>query len=217
MSDNVLKPVMIFGASSMGKVALEIFKSNRVVVYGFLDDDEKLHGQTLDEVSVLGRTDDGGFLKLIGQKCDAFVATDENALRQGLVEMLKDKRKVMPVNALHPASYLATTASLGHGNLLNAGVLLGSEAHLGSFCILHSRVVVDHEAKIGDFVQIGAGSIINAKVEIEAGAFIGSGVTIVSGIKIGENARVGAGSVVVESVPKGATVFGNPAQKLGKA
>lgn len=208
------KPVLIFGAGSIGRSAMEVFKSNDVLVYGFLDDDETLQGQEIDEVAVLGFTDDDALLDIVGKDCEAFVAVDENELRKNIVETLKDSRKVMPVNAIHSNAIIAETASLGHGNFLNAGVILGSGTNIGNHCLLHSRAVIDHEAKLGDYVQIGVGANINAGVVIEDEVFIGSGVTIVSGIKIGKGARIGAGSVVVEHVKENAVLFGNPASEV---
>lgn len=61
-------PVLIFGAGNLGKIALDIFNRNNVVVYGLLDDDKTLHNQEIGDVLILGDTDDDGFLKLIGQK-----------------------------------------------------------------------------------------------------------------------------------------------------
>ncbi len=207
-------PVIIIGANGLGAVALDIFKRNNVVVYGFLDENTQLHQTEIDEVLVLGSPDDEGYTKLIGKKCEAFVATDEIKLRKNLVEMLNDVRHVQPVNAIHDQALIASTAAIGHGNLIAAGVIINPRATLGNHAILHSKVLIDYDARIGDFVQIGAGSIIGAGVEIEDGAFIGTGVTIVGGVKIGKGARVGAGSVVIESVKARETVFGNPAKKV---
>jgi sugar O-acyltransferase (sialic acid O-acetyltransferase NeuD family) len=205
------KPVIILGAKGIAHPALEIFNSNRVIVYGFLDEDQKLHGTEINTVTVLGRTEDEGFLKLIGQKCEAFVAVDDTKYRKFLVEMLLENRKVQPVNAVHQSAYISTDAAIGHGNFINAQVTIGAAAEIGSHCILHTGSIVDHTAKLGDFVQVGAGTIINSEVTIGEGAFIGSGVTIVSGVTVGKNARIGAGSVVISSVGNGVTVFGNPA------
>lgn len=210
------KPVIILGAKGIAHPALEIFNSNNVVVYGFLDEDEKLHGQEINVVPVLGNPEDDGFLKLIGKKCEAFVAVDDNKYRQFLVKMLNERRKVQPINAIHERAYISTDAVIGHGNFVNANVTVGAAATLGSHCIFNSGAIVDHGSKIGDFVQIGAGSIVNANVTIEEGAFIGSGVVLVSGITIGKNARIGAGSVVILDVKANDTVFGNPAAPIKK-
>ena len=205
-------PVMIFGANNMGRAARDIFDSNEIMIYGFLDDDTKLHGTELDDISVLGATDDDGFLKYIGKKCEAFVAIDDNKYRKSIVKMLKERRKVMPVNAIHQASTIAETVHIGHGNFINMGARVADNAKVGNHCILNTNAVVDFSAELGDFVQVGAGSVVNTDVKVGDEVFIGSGVTIVSGVKVGKGARIGAGSVVIADVAAGKTVFGNPAQ-----
>lgn len=209
-------PIMIFGTGGLGRAALEIFESNKNVVYGFLDDDKKTHNTEIDNVQVLGKTSDESFLKIIGKKCDAFVASDDNALRKSLTNMLIKKRKVMPINAVHNSVIIASSAQIGHGNFFNGGVVIGAGTDIANHCILHSKSVIDHDAKLGDFVQIGAGSVVSANVVVEEGAFIGSGAVLISGITVGKNARVGAGSVVISNVVAGKTVFGNPAVEIEK-
>jgi sugar O-acyltransferase (sialic acid O-acetyltransferase NeuD family) len=208
------KPVIIFGAKGIARPALEIFNSNEVVVYGFLDEDEKLHGSEINVVSVLGNPEDDGFLKLIGQKCEAFVAIDDNKYRQFIVKMLNDRRKTQPINAIHNSAYISTDAEIGHGNFINAKVNIGTAAKIGSHGIFHTGATIDHQAVLEDFVQVGAGSIINSGVKIGKGAFIGSGAVVISGVTIGKNARVGAGSVVISDVAEDETVFGNPAASI---
>ena len=207
-------PVLIFGAGSLGLTALDLFQRNKVVVYGLLDDDKALHGKEFGEVTVLGETDDDGFLKLVGQKCEAFVAIADGRVRKRLVKMLNERRKVQPVNAIHDTAIVSTLATLGHGNLIAARVVINPYAEVGQHCIIQAGAVIDSQAKLGDYIHVGTGCLINSGAVIEEGAFIGTGATIIAGITIGKNARVGAGSVVVESVDAGATVFGNPAKKI---
>lgn len=210
------KPVIIFGAKGIAKTALEIFESNEVVVYGFLDEDKSLHNTEIGTIPVLGDPGDHGFLKLIGQKCEAFVASDDNIIRKEQVDFLKEKRKVMPVNAVHKNAYFSKTASIGHGNFINSGVHMGLDSKLGQHCIVNANALIEQDVVIGDFVQIGTGAIINSNVTIEEGAFIGTGAVIVSGVTIGKDARIGAGSLVIGDVEAKTTVFGNPAQKIDK-
>lgn len=207
-------PVVIFGAKGLGVTAQEIFQSNNHLIYCFLDDDETLHGNDLNMISVLGSTDDEGFLKLIGKKCDAFVALENSKAREVVTEMLLNVRKVMPVNAIHNRSYISTYATLGFGNLIAAGASIGANTTLGSHCIVHTNATIDYEVVVDDFVQIGAGSVINSGVKVEKGVFIGSGVVIISGVKIGKNARIGAGSVVMNDIKAGTIVFGVPALEV---
>jgi sugar O-acyltransferase (sialic acid O-acetyltransferase NeuD family) len=207
-------PVIILGANFLGRTAKEVFEGNGNVVYGFLDDSKKLHGTEIDNATVLGSTDDDGFLKLIGQKCEAFVAVDDNKLRKNLVKMLQEIRHVQPVNAVHNNAILSESSSIGHGNFVDFGVKAGAGSTIGNHCIINANAVIGAEVVLGDFVQVGAGSIINPGVTVEDEVFIGSGVVVVSGITLGKGSRVGAGSVVIAPVKAGETVFGNPAEKV---
>jgi sugar O-acyltransferase (sialic acid O-acetyltransferase NeuD family) len=207
-------PVLIFGAGTLGKTALDIFNRNSVLVYGFLDDDKKLHNTEIGEIVVLGETDDDGFLKIIGQKTEAFVAIGNTKVKKKIVEILTERRKVMPVNAIHDRAIVSETAVIGHGNLVMANAAINPFAKVGNHCIVQSGAVVDTEAKVGDYVTIASGAMINPGAEIAEGTFIGSGAIVVTGIKVGKNARIGAGSVVIEDIPDNATVFGNPAKKV---
>lgn len=207
-------PVIIIGAGGMGKAVLEIFNSNNVTVYGFLDDNKELQGTEIDEISVLGSIDNEDLLKLIGTSCEAFIATDDNKYRDRLVEILFKARNVMSVNAIHFNAVISRSAVIGHGNFINAGSKIGPGAKLGNHCIINTNVVIEYDANLDDFVQVGAGSIINSSVIVGKGAFIGSGVTIISGVEVEPGARIGAGSVVVSKVSGKETVFGNPAKGI---
>jgi sugar O-acyltransferase (sialic acid O-acetyltransferase NeuD family) len=207
-------PVMILGASSIGAMALDIFKKNEVVVFGMLDDNPALHNTEIDDIAILGATDDEGYTKLIGKKCEAFVATDDSKLKKHLVAMLTDRRHTMPVNAIHPSAQIGTAASMGHGNLVAANTHIGPQVQLGSHCNILPGAVIDVGATLADYVQIGINASIGAGVQVAEGAFVGQGACVVPGIQIGKNARVGAGSVVVENVAANSTVFGNPAKKI---
>lgn len=207
-------PVLIFGANYLGRSAKEIFETNGNVVYGFLDDNKLLHTTEVDGITILGSTDDDGFLKLIGKKCNAFIAVDDNRVRKALVKMLNEIRHVQPVNAVHRGARISNHVGMGHGNFIDAGSIVGVGVTIRNNNLIQAGVIVGAEAELEDFVQVGSGSIISAGVKIANEAFIGSGVTIVSGVTIGKGARIGAGSVVIAAVKDGETVFGNPAQPV---
>ena len=208
------KPVIILCATDLGRSVLDVFKSNDVVVFGFLDDNKKIHGTEIEDITVLGSTSNEEYLKIIGKECDVFVASDDNSWKATMIKTLRKHQEAMPVNAIHSNAYISTSAILHYGSLINQGVKIGANSELGNHCIVHSGAILDFNVTIGDFVQLGAGSIINSGVVIEDGAFVGSGATIVSGVTIKEGARVGAGSVVISDVAKNNTVFGNPAKAI---
>lgn len=206
------KPVVIFGAGGLGKAALEIFKSNNILVYGFLDDDEDLQDTIIDEVAVLGNTDHEEILHQIGTNCEAFIAIEDLSLRKSLIEMLNEERKVMPVNALHQQANIAESATLGHGCFFNAGVNIGSYANTGHHCIFNTNVTVEYNSIIEDFVQLGPGVIVSPGATIKENAIIGAGAIISGKVTIEKNALVGPGSVVIENIEENGKVFGNPAK-----
>lgn len=207
-------PVIIFGAQQLGKSALDIFNSNNIVVYCFLDDDAKLHQTEIHNVPVMGNTDDEEYLKILGKKCEVFVAAEDSAVRKSIASKLKEDYQQVGVNAIHKFSHVSEMAWLGHGNMINAGAVVQADCKIGNNCIIQSNAVIETGAELADFVLVGAGALINAAAKIEESAFIGTGAVIVGGIKIGKKARVGAGAVVIADVPAGQTVFGNPAQKV---
>ncbi len=208
------KPVIIFGAKGIAVAALEIFQRNRIVVYGFLEDDAALHGSAIEEITVLGAMEDHGFLKLIGKKCESFVAVENVKERKQVVKMLTELRKVMPTNAIHPDTTIATNAHIGHGNFIDAGVGIGAQARVSEHIIVQTGAIIERGVELGAYVQIGPGAVIGAEVRVGAGTFIGAGAVLVGGLEVGKGARIGAGSVVIEPVKAGETIFGNPAQKV---
>lgn len=207
-------PVIIFGAGRLGAVALDVFNSNEVMVYCFLDENPELHNSEINYVAVMGSPDDHGFLKLIGQKCEAFVAEETLSQRKARIEFLQNRRRIVPVNAIHRLALLGAPLELGHGNLIAAGAVVSTFCRLGNYNIIHAGAVLDHHAQIEDYVEIGAGARVGQGAYIQAEAYIGTGATIAPNVHIGRGAQVAAGSVVLRNVAEGKMVFGNPAQEV---
>src|SRR5690606_14471277 len=145
-----------------GKIALDIFSSNGVDVYCFLDDDAKLHQTEINNIPVLGNTEDEEFLKILGKKCEVFIAADDTTVRKILAAKLKEDYQQVPVNAIHQQSVVSEHAWLGHGNLINAGAVVQTGCKIGDNCVIQSNAVIETDATLGDHVQIGAGALINA-------------------------------------------------------
>lgn len=207
-------PVIIVGAQHLGHAAMEIFQSRDIVVYCFLDEDEKLHNTEINDVSVLGSPTDDGFLKYIGKKCEAFVAVEDPELRKEYTELLMKKRKVMPVNAIHNRAFMAASATLGHGNFIHAGAMIDASVEIGSHCIVQLAAAVGAGCKIADYAQIGANVTLGNRVKLEKGAIIGAGATVATGKVIGKGAQIAPGSVLLTDADAGEQYFGNPAKKV---
>jgi len=207
-------PVIIIGTNHIGKLVLEIFDQNEVVVFCFLDDNDKLHNTQIGEVSVLGSYEDEEYLALIQNKCEYFIASDDNLFRKTVGFAIEEDQKKKPVNAIHSKAIISTKTEIGYGNFIDSGSIIKPNAVIGDYCNINSGAVIGVDVKIGNYVQVGTNTTVSENVIIGDKTFLGAGVTIVSGIKIGSNVRVGAGAVVISDVGDNQTIFGNPAKAI---
>ncbi|MCS7005907.1 MAG: acetyltransferase [Cytophagales bacterium] len=208
------KPIIIVGAKTIARIAVDIFHSNDVLIYCLLDDDETLHKTEIQGISVLGSLTNDEFLKYIGKKCDVFVAIENIEERIETVEMIIEKRKTVPVNAIHAKAHISPFAHIEHGNLFSAGVIINPDAKIGNFNIFGTSSIVDFSARVGNYCNIGTNVVVNHGAVIEDEVLIGSGAIISPGVKIGKKAQIGPASLVVQDVPNGKTVFGVPAKQV---
>ena len=101
---------------------------------------------------------------------------------------------------IHPGAKLGRRVFIDHG----MGVVVGETAEVGDDVTMYHGVTlggddprpVKRHPTVGDGVTLGAQS------------------TLVGDITVGDDANVGAGAVVVEDIPAGATVVGNPAERV---
>lgn len=207
-------PVIIFGATGLSRLAMEIFSSHEVVIYGILEDDETLHNTEINDIPVMGSTTDDGYLKFIGKKCEAFIGEETLEKRVEIAKLLKERRKVMPVNAIHNQAFIAQSAELSHGILVNSGATINANAIVGNNVVVHSNATIEYMATVEEMVQIGTGAIIGANAKIGEGTMIGAGAIIASGIKVGKNTQIAQGAVVLRNVEDEAVMVGNPAQAV---
>jgi sugar O-acyltransferase (sialic acid O-acetyltransferase NeuD family) len=207
-------PVIVLGAKGIVLSVIEALHADNRLIYCLLDDDTTLQQKEIENIAVLGDTEDESFLKLLGEECEAFIAIENSTHRKKLAQLINKKYKQNLFVLAHPTSQIAQSAVLEAGSFLDAGVIVGAQTHIGKHALIQAGSLIDYQVRIGDFVQIGIGAKIGAGVEIGDNAFIGTGAVLVAGIKIGKNAQIGAGSVVISNVGEGETFFGNPAKKV---
>jgi sugar O-acyltransferase (sialic acid O-acetyltransferase NeuD family) len=142
-----------------------------------------------------------------------FVVAVQGAGRRALCEAILARGGALPV-VRHPMASVSTTARIGAGTIVSAGVIVQSNAEIGRCCVLNTSCTIDHDNIVGDFVSIAPGAHTAGGVKIRDEAFIGLGALIINGVTIGRRASVGAGAVVLRDVAEGVTVVGNPARPL---
>ena len=117
-----------------------------------------------------------------------------------------------PATLVHPASFVAKTASVAEGCQILAQASVCACANLGEACIINTRASVDHECILGKGVHVAPGATLCGSVSVADFAMVGAGATVLPRVQIGEGAVVGAGSVLTKNLKEGQIAFGVPAR-----
>lgn len=109
---------------------------------------------------------------------------------------------------------------------IEAGCEIGVQASVARAMIGSTRIQegvrlgnfvnIGHGADIGQRAWVAAGSIVGGHVVVNTGATLGLGAIVRDNVEVGPGASVGMGSVVTKPVPAQSSVFGNPAQPIGR-
>ena len=131
--------------------------------------------------------------------------------RRALMEMaLRLGLRLAPA-LVDPTAILASSARVGDGTFVNAGVVIGAASLLGDGVLVNRAVSLGHHTVLGDHVSIGPSATLAGNIQVGAGAMIGAGSVILPDLRIGTGAVIAAGSLVRRHVPDGAFVAGHPA------
>jgi UDP-perosamine 4-acetyltransferase len=133
--------------------------------------------------------------------------TPGSKIRQNIWDKLI-KRKLKPINLIHPQSIVAKNVIVNSGVQVFAGAVIQQDASIGSNVIINTRSIIEHDVEIGKHSHVAPGSIILGNVKIGESVFIGAGTLIREGICIGDNTIIGMGSTVLKDVPSNIKVTG---------
>jgi sugar O-acyltransferase (sialic acid O-acetyltransferase NeuD family) len=207
-----MKPLVMVGAGSgsLPRIVAEAMEARGAPLAGYLDFGAHPEPPTtpIVRLGAADRLDDPAFLSAF----DLVVAVQGDG-RIDLCERIVEQGGTLPVIA-HPAAVLSTTATIGAGTIISAGVIIQSDARIGRFCMLNTACTIDHDNVLGDFVSVSPGVHTTGYVKIGDRSFVGAGSVILNRVKIGRRVTIGAGAVVIRDVPDEVTAVGNPARVL---
>lgn len=203
------KNLVIFGAGGHGRVAADLFrKSKNFRVIGFLDDEPKKWGTSLDKIRVLGGRD---LIPTLKEKRirSALVALGDGRLREDVTHIL-EKAGCKMIGIAHPSAVVSRQAIVHRSVQIWPNVVVNAGAEVGEGVILNTGAIIEHDAKIGKYSHVAPGATLCGYVEVGAYSWIGANVTVIQHLSIGTGVMVGAGSVVTKSIPDGVTGCGVP-------
>ena len=211
-----MKDLIIIGASGFGReVAWLVERINQQAptwnLLGFMDDNELIQQENINEYEVIGRTDD------VARYPDAYCvcAVGASKIREAIIKK---------INRLNPDSKFATLIdpsvekskiiNIGEGSIICAHTILTVNIEIGSHVIINLDCTVGHDAFIEDYVTLYPSVNVSGATRICRCAEIGTGTQVIQGKTIGSNAIVGAGSVVTKDIPDNCTAVGVPANPI---
>ena len=208
-------PVLIVGTGAQAKYALETLHLRSVPVMGLLAIDAAGAPESLDGATVLGTLDDFEQVLASHPNLQLLLACSSNSMKFDLQRRFETHRPRY-AQAIHPGSFIARTATLGEGVIVNAAAVIQPFATVGRHVMIHAGAVIEHDARIGDFANIAPRACLTGHVIVGEGATIFAGAVVTPSVHIGAWAVVGAGAVVLDAVESDTTVAGVPARALAR-
>ena len=124
---------------------------------------------------------------------------------------------------IHDTANIYDTEDCSIGAFVEIGkdVTIGNRCKIGCGAFIPENIIIADDVFIGPKVTFTNDKNAPSNGEwrslpptvVEDNASIGANSTILPSLTIGSGSVVGAGSVVTKSVPRGCTVYGNPAKR----
>jgi sugar O-acyltransferase (sialic acid O-acetyltransferase NeuD family) len=212
-----MRDLVIIGSGGFSRETAELVMAINATrptwrLLGFLDDNPDLHGEKVDSLAVLGP------IEAVHELADALVVVGTGNPRDYASRFRIVRKLGLPswryARLVHPASVIASSASLGNGTVVHAYSVLNASVVVGDHVAVSPHVVLAHDDVVADFVTFAAGAHLAGGVRVEEGAYVGAGALIREDLTVGAWSLIGMGSGVIHDVPPREVWAGTPARRL---
>lgn len=206
-----MKKLVIIGVGGFGReVAWLVERINKVKptwqLIGFVDDNEELHGITVDGYKVLGSCD-----YLINTNIYGICAIGSSKTRKKVIQKLNG---VKFATLIDPDAIISKRVLIKEGVIICAGTIITVDIEIGCHVIINLDCTIGHDAVLNDYVTLYPSVNISGNTVLEECVEVGTGTQIIQGIKVEHSAIIGAGAVVIKDIPANCTAVGNPARVI---
>lgn len=182
-----MKPLLIIGASSFGRLVQVLAEDCGREVAGFIDDFNS-GGEIVGDRGELGT-------RLSPARFDL-------ALGVGY-RHLTARRNIMATHVsqgfdfpplIHPQARISRKARIGEGCLVMAGADVDAFARIDTLCVLWPGAIVSHDTVVGSNCFLSPGAVLCGFVTVGASTFVGAGSVVVDGTAIPADSFIKAGT-----------------------
>jgi len=211
-----MKKIVIIGAGGHGREVADILRHQQtqapnLVLPGFIDDDEALHGKEIEGLTVLGGW--SWLERAERDKISVICAVGLPDVRLRLVRRA-ESLGLSFANAISPLAHISPQARLGHGVMIFPYAFVSVNSDVGNHVVINGMSWIAHDVKIGSYAVISPGSSVAGNASIGEGCWISMGVTVNQSVSVGRWSIVGSGAAVVRDIPDHVVAVGVPARSI---
>lgn len=193
--------LLLIGAGGHARSCIEVIESAGLRIFGLIDRDAGMIGNSVLGYPVLGC--DADLLKLANDSNGVLIAVGQIGrpkIRVALYERLVTSG-IVPHSVSASTALISRHALIGQGSVVMHKAVVNAGASIGENCIINTGAIIEHDVKIGDHCHIAIGAVVGGDVEIGPRSFVGAGAVISHGISIGPDSIIGAGCVALSDCP----------------
>lgn len=163
--------LLIVGAGIYALVAMEIAES--LGSFGKIDFIDDYVNQTPNGIAVIGKTSD--ISKLSKEYQNSIVAIGNPDVRLALIKKIENETNCKIVSLVSPRAYVAPSAQIAKGCVVEPMAVVHSLCKLGSGCLVSAGAVVNHASVLCDGCHVDCHSTVLGNTTVPAKTKICSG------------------------------------------
>jgi len=158
---------IIYGAGTLGRIALNILRTNGTLeIIGFIDDDPITCETEIDGLKVIGRGKDLPNFRKFGVEAIC-VAVHDGKSRLWIARMVENTRYQL-LSAIHPKTNISPEATIEAGCIIDEGAIIESGARVGRCCYLGKGAVIKAQCSVPEGTIVRSGEVFEKTKERES-------------------------------------------------